>query len=102
MASPAEDVPDAVCGACKQVMLDVDDVTPRKADKVGHRCDVCKCPLHAPMVCEAVWFPTVSSNGREFCCLEHLRAYNADCADWAIVPVRRRQECPIVDSADEG
>eukprot|EP00965_Chrysotila_dentata_P138735 4589018-Pleurochrysis_carterae.AAC.7 len=37
------------------------------------------------------------SVGREFCCLEHLRAYNADCADWAVVPMRRRQECPIVD-----
>eukprot|EP00965_Chrysotila_dentata_P179447 5926114-Pleurochrysis_carterae.AAC.1 len=73
-------------------MLEADGGTRRKANKVGHNCSFCKTPLYAPIMCELVWFPTVSSNAREFYSLEHLRAYNADCPEWRVCPERRRED----------
>eukprot|EP00965_Chrysotila_dentata_P253077 6211051-Pleurochrysis_carterae.AAC.1 len=109
MASPAaeavsgdlgKDSPTPVahhCAACKRPMLN-DNGTPRDIKFIGHRCDFhdCKLPLHAPMTCDHVWFPTVSSNGREFCCKEHLLTYNAseDTPPCAKVEVRRREDQP--------
>eukprot|EP00965_Chrysotila_dentata_P221686 6192513-Pleurochrysis_carterae.AAC.1 len=103
MSDPVDQNTVAKCAACKQVMLESDDVTPRKiSDRLAHSCDLCKVAMHSPMMCEAVWFPVTSSNAREFCCLAHLREYNADAAPQRIVPVRRREDSPIiVEDGDE-
>eukprot|EP00965_Chrysotila_dentata_P152470 5038949-Pleurochrysis_carterae.AAC.1 len=92
MAAPF-DAKTCVCGACKQVMLDMDG-KPRNPAGVAHDCSECNVKIHAPMVCDAVWFPVVSSNAREFCSKECLLAYNrrktAEEALWAVVPVKYR------------
>eukprot|EP00965_Chrysotila_dentata_P227479 6196043-Pleurochrysis_carterae.AAC.1 len=100
-AVPLDPDATAICGACKKPMLEADGVTPRKVSgRFGHDCSHCKCTLHAPLMCEDVWFPVVSSNAREFCCLEHLKAYNAECPSYRIVPVRRREHEPLIEDGE--
>eukprot|EP00965_Chrysotila_dentata_P112280 3711984-Pleurochrysis_carterae.AAC.1 len=49
----------------------------RKVRTVYHRCSYCKCPWHAPMSCAAIWMPIMSSNARELCSKNHVRAWNS-------------------------
>eukprot|EP00965_Chrysotila_dentata_P097523 3223146-Pleurochrysis_carterae.AAC.1 len=90
MASEGIDGDDlATCGACEQPMLDMNG-NRRKVKECAHGCSHCRQTLHSPAMCDHVWFPVVSSNGREFCNKEHLLEFNKECRDFQVVPVQRR------------
>eukprot|EP00965_Chrysotila_dentata_P250542 6209511-Pleurochrysis_carterae.AAC.5 len=99
MSEPVKQIAVAKGAACKQVVFEVDDITPRKlSDRFAHSCDLCKLPMHSPMMCEAV-------NAREFRCLAHLREYNADAAPNETSPcgaAKTRRSSPRTAVASEG
>eukprot|EP00965_Chrysotila_dentata_P152752 5048432-Pleurochrysis_carterae.AAC.1 len=84
-----------ICSACQPLMVDMDD-RPRKPSTLAHSCSNCEQKLHAPMVCDFVWFPVISSNAREFCSKKCMLDYNStkrkDGKDCMIVPERYRED----------
>eukprot|EP00965_Chrysotila_dentata_P179641 5931811-Pleurochrysis_carterae.AAC.1 len=60
-----------VCGACSQVMCDMDGKPRAKTERIAHSCSHCNASLHSAVMCKFVWMPTLKNGGRTFCSKEH-------------------------------